>query len=126
MCLRWAVKKRFENRLRDLHRKILGTTVGAAISNLIRNVGSMSICPVLLIRDLSGLVDLAFASPSACRRGFACFLLIHDPRRRSGGKVEIPPALRDFQGAVGAVGNRFLVFHGFHGPVFSKALLLAL
>ena len=32
----------------------------------------------------------------------------------------IPP--RDFQGAVGTVGNLLLVFHGFHGPVFSTAL----
>jgi len=28
----------------------------------------------------------------------------------------------DFQGAVGAVGNRSAVFHGFHGPGFSTAL----
>src|SRR3954467_11570900 len=122
MCLRWAVKKRFENRLRDLHRKILGTTVGAAISNLIRNVGSKSMCPVLLIRDLSGLVDLAFASPSACRRGFACFRFINHPRRRSGGKVEIPSALRGFPRGGGSGGKpvygfprlpRARLFHGF-------------
>ena len=36
--------------------------------------------------------------------------------------MEIPPRLRDFQGAVGTVGNRFVVFHGLHGPVFSTAL----
>ena len=34
----------------------------------------------------------------------------------------IPPWLRDFQGAVGTVGNRFVVFHRPHGPAFSTAL----
>ena len=34
----------------------------------------------------------------------------------------IPPWLRDFQGTVGTVGNRFVVFHGLHGPAFSTAL----
>ena len=34
----------------------------------------------------------------------------------------IPPGLRDFQGAVETVGNRFVVFHGLHGPAFSTAL----
>jgi len=32
------------------------------------------------------------------------------------------PVFGDFQGAVGAVGNLGLVFHRFHGPVFSTAL----
>ena len=34
----------------------------------------------------------------------------------------IPPWWRDFQGTVGTVGNRFLVFHRLHGPAFSTAL----
>ena len=34
------------------------------------------------------------------------------------------PARRDFQGSVGTVGNRFMVFHGLHGPAFSTALPL--
>ena len=34
------------------------------------------------------------------------------------------PALRDFQGTVGAVGNRLAVFPGFHGPGFSTALFV--
>ena len=34
----------------------------------------------------------------------------------------IPLLLRDFQGTVGTVGNRFVVFHGLHGPAFSTAL----
>jgi hypothetical protein len=84
-------------------------------------VVSLSICPLLFTRDLSGLGDLACCSPSACRRGFPCLFLRQRTRRRSGGKVGIPLLLRDFQGTVGAVGNRFVVFHGFHGPVFSTA-----
>ena len=34
----------------------------------------------------------------------------------------IPLLLRDFQGTVGTVGNRFVVFHGLHRPAFSTAL----
>src|SRR6516164_9015836 len=63
---------------------------------------------------------------SACRRGLAApcsgVRVGGGSNRRSGGKVEIPPRLRDFQGAVGTVGNRFVVLHGLHGPVFSTAL----
>ena len=33
----------------------------------------------------------------------------------------ISRGLRDFQGAVGAVGNLVLVFHRIHGPAFSTA-----
>src|SRR5437667_12779838 len=40
---------------------------------------------------------------------------------QGGGKVGNSPRLRVFQGAVGAVGNLGLVFHGFHGTVFSTA-----
>lgn len=40
------------------------------------------------------------------------------------GNVEISRCWRDFQGAVGRVGNLFLVFHAFHGPGISTALLL--
>jgi len=36
--------------------------------------------------------------------------------------VGIPLLLRDFQGTVGTVGNRFVVFHGLHRPAFSTAL----
>ena len=36
------------------------------------------------------------------------------------------PVFRDFQGAVGTVENRCLVFRGFHGPGFSTALGLGL
>ena len=43
--------------------------------------------------------------------------------RRGGGNVKIPPVLRDFQGAVGSVGNLGLVFHAFHGPAISTAPL---
>src|SRR5262249_2825137 len=64
--------------------------------------------------------DCPCRSPSAGRRGFASFGI--SSRRRSCGKVEIPLLLRDFQGTVGTVGNRFLVFHRFHGPGFSTAL----
>jgi hypothetical protein len=39
-----------------------------------------------------------------------------------GGNVGISPLLRDFQGAVGSVGNRSLVFHAFHDPGISTAL----
>lgn len=39
------------------------------------------------------------------------------------GNVEISRCWRDFQGAVGRVGNLLLVFHAFHGPVISTALL---
>ena len=44
-------------------------------------------------------------------------------RLRGGGKVGIP-ARRDFQEAVGVVGNRWAVFHDFHRPVFSTALFV--
>jgi len=40
------------------------------------------------------------------------------------GNVEISRRWRDFQGAVGRVGNLFSVFHAFHGPGISTALLL--
>jgi hypothetical protein len=39
-----------------------------------------------------------------------------------GGNVEISLLLRDFQGAVGSVGNLLSVFHAFHGPGISTAL----
>ena len=39
------------------------------------------------------------------------------------GNVEISRGVRDFQGPVGSVGNRFWVFHTFHGPGISTALL---
>ena len=54
--------------------------------------------------------------------GFRVLVEEERNRSRSGGKVGIPPGLRDFQGTVGTVGNRFVVFHGFHGPAFSTAL----
>ena len=41
--------------------------------------------------------------------------------RPGGGNVEIPPFLRDFQGAVGSVENLPLVFHASHGPGISTA-----
>jgi len=41
--------------------------------------------------------------------------------RRGGGNVKIPLGLRDFQGAVGSVGNLVLVFHTFHRPGISTA-----
>ena len=40
-----------------------------------------------------------------------------------GGNVEISRCLRDFQGTVGRGGNLGLVFHSFHGPGISTALL---
>jgi hypothetical protein len=40
------------------------------------------------------------------------------------GNVGISRRSRDFQGAVGRVENLLLVFHAFHGPVISTALLL--
>jgi len=40
-----------------------------------------------------------------------------------GGNVGISRFLRDFQGTVESVGNPFLVFHAFHGPGISTALL---
>jgi len=40
------------------------------------------------------------------------------------GNVEISRRRRDFQGAVGRVGNLLSVFHAFHGPGISTALLL--
>jgi hypothetical protein len=40
------------------------------------------------------------------------------------GNVGISRRWRDFQGAVGRVGNLLLVFHAFHGPGISTALLL--
>jgi hypothetical protein len=40
------------------------------------------------------------------------------------GNVGISRRRRDFQGAVGRVGNLLLVFHAFHGPGISTALLL--
>lgn len=40
-----------------------------------------------------------------------------------GGNVGISPSLRDLQGAVGRGGNLFVVFHAFHHPVISTALL---
>jgi hypothetical protein len=43
--------------------------------------------------------------------------------RRGCGNVEISRGVRDFQGPVGSVGNRFLVFHTFHGPGISTALV---
>jgi hypothetical protein len=36
--------------------------------------------------------------------------------------VEIPPFLRDFQGAVESVEKLFSLFHTFHGPAISTAL----
>jgi hypothetical protein len=39
-----------------------------------------------------------------------------------GGNVGISLVLRDFQGAVGSVGNLLSVFHAFHGPGISTAL----
>src|SRR5437764_499124 len=114
-----------ESRLRPTDYQMTSVSKAATRLNRIplNYVGSLSICPLLFTRDLSGSVGLTGCAPSACRRGFACFLLlIHTTSDRSGGKVGIPPLLRDFQGAVGAVKNRFLVFHGFHGPAFSTAL----
>ncbi len=43
--------------------------------------------------------------------------------RLSCGNVEISRGWRDFQGAVGRVENLGLVFHSFHGPGISTALL---
>jgi hypothetical protein len=40
-----------------------------------------------------------------------------------GGNVGISPSLRDFQGAVERGGNLFVVFHAFHRPVISTALM---
>jgi hypothetical protein len=40
-----------------------------------------------------------------------------------GGNVGISSLLRDSQGAVGRGGNLFLVFHAFHRPVISTALV---
>src|SRR5437870_6267687 len=50
-------------------------------------------------------------------------VFLREGKRESqgGGKVGNSPRLRVFQGAVGAVGNLGLVFHGFHGTVFSTA-----
>ena len=42
------------------------------------------------------------------------------------GNVGISRGWRDFQGAVERVGNVVLVFHSFHGPGISTALLLLL
>src|SRR5450755_4425493 len=83
------------------------------------SVGSKSTCPLLFTHDLSASVDTARSSSTAGASGFALLRYIHT-RRRGGGKVGIP--LRDFQGAVGAVGNRLPVFHRFHGPAFSTAV----
>src|SRR5262249_37497446 len=66
--------------------------------------------------------DCPCRSPSAGRRGFSSFWFGISSRRRSCGKVEIPLLVRDFQGPVGTVENRFLVFHRFHGTGFSTAL----
>src|SRR5258708_35913731 len=44
--------------------------------------------------------------------------------RASCGNVGISRGWRDFQGAVGRVGNLPLVFHSFHGPGISTALFL--
>jgi hypothetical protein len=43
-------------------------------------------------------------------------------RRRSGGSVEIPPLLRDFQGAVEERGILLPDFLSFHRPVISTVL----
>jgi hypothetical protein len=43
--------------------------------------------------------------------------------RLGGGNVEISRCMRDFQGTVGRVENLVLVFHSFHGPGISTALL---
>src|SRR5207237_2358217 len=50
-------------------------------------------------------------------------VFLREGKRESqgGGTVGNSPRLRVFQGAVGAVGNLGLVFHGFHGTVFSTA-----
>jgi hypothetical protein len=50
-------------------------------------------------------------------------VVFHFSRRRTpgGGNVKISPGLRDFQGAVGSVGNLGLVFHAFHHPGISTA-----
>jgi len=57
-----------------------------------------------------------------------CFWFSTFPRppRRSCGNVGISRCLRDFQEAVGRVGNLGLVFHAFHGLVISTAPLLVL
>ena len=64
--------------------------------------------------------------PSGRRLGFGfgfCFGFGQNRnRRRRGGKVGISRFVRDFQGSVGAGGNLFLVFAGFHAPAFSTAL----
>src|ERR1700677_2035420 len=86
-------------------------------------VSSKSRCPVSFTHDLSGFSFSARRSSSAGRRRFAGFGFQNKTRRRSGGKVGIPGFV-DFQGTVGAVGNLVLVFHRFHGPVFSTALRL--
>lgn len=41
--------------------------------------------------------------------------------RPGGGNVRIPLGLRDFQGAVGSLGNLGLVFQAFHGTGISTA-----
>src|SRR2546428_9815546 len=45
-----------------------------------------------------------------------CFSIFPPGARPGGGNVEIPPFLRDFQGAVGSVEKLPLVFHASHGP----------
>src|ERR1700724_1460713 len=78
-------------------------------------VVSFCSCPVLLTRELSGLVS--------CYPLGLWFSKERGNRRRGGGKVGI--AGGDFQGAVGVAGNLGLVFRNFHGPVFSTAFGVA-
>ena len=88
-------------------------------------VGSLSICPLLFTRDLSGSVGLTCCAPSACRRGFACFLLlIHTAAVGAVEKWESRRLCGISKGRWETVGNLVLVFHGFHGPGFSTALRL--
>src|SRR5258708_26139741 len=73
---------------------------------------------------MSGLLDLTRWASAAGGSGFSVRVRPHRymKSRRGGGKGGIPQ--RDFQGSVGTVGNRLLVFHGVHGAGFSTALRL--
>ena len=54
------------------------------------------------------------------------FPLFQRTRSRSCVNVGIARCVRDFQGAVGRVGKRVLLFHAFHGPgIYTAVFALA-
>lgn len=70
----------------------------------------------------SGNPDVGFPLFHSPRSSLPRFSGPVDRNRRSCGNVGISPPLRDFQGAVGRVGNLSLVFHAIHSSVISTAL----